>query len=113
MVAIIDYDAGNLKSVEKAFIYLGEDAKITRDREEMLSLLFRHTATLGVREAALRRHVLDRRVETLETPYGPVRRKVSAGYGVSRTKYEYDDLARVARERGLSLAEAERLLGGE
>ena len=37
MVAIIDYDAGNLKSVEKAFIYLGEDAKITRDREEILS----------------------------------------------------------------------------
>lgn len=37
MVAIIDYDAGNLKSVEKAFTYLGEDAKITRDREEILS----------------------------------------------------------------------------
>ncbi len=37
MVAIIDYDAGNLKSVEKAFAYLGENAKITRDREEILS----------------------------------------------------------------------------
>ncbi len=37
MVAIIDYDAGNLKSVEKAFDYLGEDAKITRDRNEILS----------------------------------------------------------------------------
>lgn len=37
MVAIIDYDAGNLKSVEKAFTYLGEDARITRKREEILS----------------------------------------------------------------------------
>lgn len=37
MVAIIDYDAGNLKSVEKAFTYLGEDARITRNREEILS----------------------------------------------------------------------------
>ncbi len=37
MVAIIDYDAGNLKSVEKAFAYLGEDAKITRDRDDILS----------------------------------------------------------------------------
>jgi glutamine amidotransferase len=36
MIAIIDYDAGNLKSVEKAFHYLGENAKITRDKEEIL-----------------------------------------------------------------------------
>ncbi|WP_167954700.1 imidazole glycerol phosphate synthase subunit HisH [Anaerosporobacter faecicola] len=36
MIAIIDYDAGNLKSVEKALLYIGEDAKITRDREEIL-----------------------------------------------------------------------------
>ena len=30
MIAIIDYDAGNIKSVEKALKYLGEDAVITR-----------------------------------------------------------------------------------
>lgn len=35
-IAIIDYDAGNLKSVEKAFDYLGEKAFITRDRSEIL-----------------------------------------------------------------------------
>ena len=37
MIAIIDYDAGNIKSVEKALNYLGEDVKITRDREEILA----------------------------------------------------------------------------
>ncbi len=37
MIAIIDYDAGNLKSVEKAFAALGEEPKITRDPEEILS----------------------------------------------------------------------------
>jgi len=37
MIAIIDYDAGNLKSVEKALLFLGEDAKITSDAEEILS----------------------------------------------------------------------------
>lgn len=37
MTAIIDYDAGNLKSVEKALAYLGEEAVITRDRGEILS----------------------------------------------------------------------------
>ena len=31
MIAIIDYDAGNLKSVEKALNFLGKDAVITRD----------------------------------------------------------------------------------
>lgn len=37
MVAIIDYDAGNIKSVEKAVLSLGEKAVITRDREEILA----------------------------------------------------------------------------
>lgn len=37
MIAIIDYDAGNLKSVEKALIHLGEEAVITRDKHIILN----------------------------------------------------------------------------
>ena len=37
MVAIIDYDAGNIKSVEKALLHLGEEVIITRDREQILN----------------------------------------------------------------------------
>ena len=37
MIAVIDYDAGNLKSVEKAICYLGEEAVITRDKNTILS----------------------------------------------------------------------------
>ena len=37
MVAIIDYDAGNIKSVQKAIEYLGEDVVITRDPEVILN----------------------------------------------------------------------------
>ena len=37
MTAIIDYDAGNLRSVEKALQALGEETVITRDRDEILS----------------------------------------------------------------------------
>lgn len=37
MIAIIDYDAGNLKSVEKALVHLGEQAVITRDRKQLLT----------------------------------------------------------------------------
>ncbi len=35
MVAIIDYDAGNIKSVEKALRFLGQEAVVTRDRERI------------------------------------------------------------------------------
>ena len=37
MIAIIDYDAGNIKSVEKALLYLGQEVKVTGDKEEILS----------------------------------------------------------------------------
>ena len=36
MIAIIDYDAGNIKSVEKAFMSLGQDVVVTRDQEVIL-----------------------------------------------------------------------------
>ncbi len=37
MTAIVDYDAGNLRSVEKALNILGEDVIVTRDREKILN----------------------------------------------------------------------------
>lgn len=37
MIAIIDYDAGNLKSVEKALNYLGEETVVSRDRDVIMS----------------------------------------------------------------------------
>ena len=36
MIAIIDYDAGNIKSVEKALQFLGEEAVVTRDADTIL-----------------------------------------------------------------------------
>ena len=75
------------------------------NKEEMVRLIFRHTTTLGIREKRCQRHILDRRMESVDTPYGKVHRKVSTGYGVQRTKYEYNDLARIAREQNLSFFE--------
>ena len=37
MITIIDYDAGNLRSVEKAFLSLGEETTVTRDKSRILS----------------------------------------------------------------------------
>ena len=77
------------------------------DRETLAAAMFRHTSTLGIREAELGRYVLDRQIETMETPWGPVRRKTAAGYGVTRSKYEYEDLARIAAQRGVGIAQVQ------
>lgn len=37
MIAILDYDAGNLRSVEKALNYIGEDTVITRDKDVIMN----------------------------------------------------------------------------
>ena len=75
------------------------------NKEAVVGLLLKHTTTLGVREFPCRRYTLSRTMETMDTPYGPVRKKVSSGYGVRREKYEYEDLARIARAENLSLSE--------
>ena len=76
------------------------------DRERIVETLFRHTTTIGVREVPMRRYVMARRTETLDTPYGTVRKKISSGYRAQKDKYEYDDLAKIAREQDIPLAEA-------
>lgn len=78
-------------------------------REALLTQLFRHTTTLGVRELRCARSVLTRRVETVDTAVGPVRVKSAQGWGAEKRKAEYEDLARIARARGLTLDEARRL----
>lgn len=81
-----------------------------QDKTNIIALMFKHTTTIGARETQTRRYVLDRKILRVETPYGTVRRKDSTGYGVSRSKYEYDDLARIAKDQGISLAELLRQL---
>ena len=76
-----------------------------KEKDALVRLIFRHTTTLGVRECVCRRYMLSREMECVPTPYGDVHKKRAAGYGVEREKYEYEDLARIARETGISLAE--------
>lgn len=81
------------------------------DRERMLRLLFRLTTTLGIREYECRRYKLTRREQAEAQVDGiTVHRKSSEGYGTSVSKFEYEDLAALARKRGISLREAEELV---
>ncbi len=75
------------------------------EKDEVVATFFKHTTTIGIRESVKTRYVLARRTEVLSTPFGDIRKKTSTGYGVEHTKYEYDDIARIAKETGLSLDE--------
>ena len=80
------------------------------EKEAVIRAMFKYTTTIGIRENVFKRHVLSRSVEETDTPYGKVRRKVSEGYGVRKEKYEYDDIARIAKENGISIEEAKKLI---
>jgi len=73
-------------------------------------LMFRHTTTLGVREFTCRRYSLPRRLDERETPWGAVSVKVSEGAGVMREKAEFDQIAKIAKENGLSLFDVKKEL---
>lgn len=75
------------------------------DREAMLRTIFRHTSTLGVRVSVCDRYTLSRRQYAVQTPDGEIRVKESSGWGVLRRKAEFEDLARIARQTGKSIAE--------
>ena len=80
------------------------------DREKLVSVLFAHTTTLGVRESLCTRYTLARSQRTVETEHGPVRVKEARGWGVTREKPEYEDVAKIAREHGLTLDQVKELL---
>ena len=74
MIAIIDYDAGNLKSVEKALVSLGEETIITRNFAEILSadkVILPGVGAFGDAMAQLKKYELDKVVHEVaekETP---------------------------------------------
>ena len=75
MVAIIDYDAGNIKSVEKALHYLGEEAVITRDRDTILGadrVILPGVGAFGDAMEKLRTYKLDKVIQEVvaqNTPF--------------------------------------------
>jgi pyridinium-3,5-bisthiocarboxylic acid mononucleotide nickel chelatase len=67
-------------------------------------VLFRETRTFGVRRHLAQRHKLKREATTVETPWGPVKGKLAWLEGKPAIfTPEYEDCARVARERGVPL----------
>ena len=75
------------------------------DMERIAGLIFRNTTTLGMRVYHCERMILERSEKTLHTEFGDVRCKEASGYGVVRSKLEYDDVRRLAKSSGRSIRE--------
>lgn len=82
-----------------------------KDRQWMAETILKYTTTIGVREQQWQRYIMRRCEQKQETPIGDINVKFVSGWGTTRAKYEYEDLARIAREKGMSLAEVKTVLG--
>ncbi len=72
------------------------------------SIIFSETGTFGIRRSSCQRSILQREVVELATPWGTVKAKRGWRQGVAILSPEYEDCARVARERQVPLAEVYR-----
>ena len=73
-------------------------------QNEIETIIFEETTTIGIRNYSVNRTIADRREKTVETPWGPVRVKISSVNGkVCTVTPEYDDCAALAESNGVPL----------
>ena len=79
-------------------------------RERLTATIFRETTTIGVRYREMARECLDRDEVTVQTPFGAIRVKVARRNGeILNASPEFDDCARIARERSIPVKEVQAL----
>lgn len=75
-------------------------------QNDLETIIFEETTTIGIRNYTVNRTVADRREETVKTPWGPVRVKISSVNGsVCSATPEYDDCRALAEGNGVPLKE--------
>ena len=78
---------------------------------EIKAIIFRNSTSIGLREYAVKKTILDRQVKEIETELGKVRIKTSYFQGKEiRFKPEFDDVKKLAAEHGISLNEVEKII---
>lgn len=76
---------------------------------DLRALLFVHTSTLGVRQQEVQRYSLPRRIETVETPFGPIRIKFAeVAPGHWKAAPEFEDCLAAARAHNAPLGKVYR-----
>src|ERR1051326_2617173 len=78
--------------------------------DALLKIIFRETTTIGIRQHAVDRTTLEREFVEVETDYGKIKIKVSKLEGeIVNAAPEYEDCARIAREKGMALKQIQAL----
>lgn len=80
------------------------------DADKLASAMLKYTTSFGIRRVSCQRYMLDRRFETVETAFGPVHKKTGQGYGVEKSKFEYEDAAAIAKKKNMPVYEVLRQL---
>lgn len=75
------------------------------DAEKLSDIVFRETSTIGIRMQELDRVTLKREIRTVQTELGKIRVKLVSVRGLERVQPEYEDCAKIAKEKGLPLNE--------
>ena len=83
------------------------------DADRLAREMLRHTSTFGVRRTDCPRYAMSVSSAEVETVYGIVPRKTGTGYGLVKSKPEYEAMEEAARLHGVPLAEVRRACGGE
>ncbi len=81
-----------------------------KDRVKILETIFAHTSTIGIRELVAERYVLERETVAKETPFGLVHKKLSKGYGSTKEKWEYEEVAKIAKAHNMTFREVKSAL---
>ncbi|WP_294464468.1 nickel pincer cofactor biosynthesis protein LarC [uncultured Anaerofustis sp.] len=64
--------------------------------ERLLNVIMKYTSTFGVRRSEYDRYILNRTFKEKKTKYGSIKEKVGSGYGIEKSKLEFDDLKEVS-----------------
>ncbi len=73
------------------------------EADQIAHAILQYTSSFGVRRADMDRYKMDIHFETVETEDGPIRKKIGTGYGITKSKLEYADVAEAAARRSLPL----------
>lgn len=75
------------------------------DLQVMQTIIFKQTTTIGIRYRHEQRAVLERQIKEADTPYGKIRVKEVSHQGNTYMYPEYEDLKRIADEKGIAIKE--------
>ena len=80
-------------------------------REDLASVLFTESTTIGVRYQEMLRERLDREMRSIDTPVGTIRFKVATRHGrIVNALPEFEDVAKAAGARGLAIKDAQAVV---